>query len=628
MSETMCNVGATRRQFVKACAAVSVAATLTTGAVPALADKAAADATAGEGDSESRTPSNMVPGYYTQVDWLGEKPVVAEDRIAATADYDVVVVGCGHSGAQVALAAAEEGLSVAVVERCEEDGLLEIGSEVGTFNSTYVQQRWGIPESDLSEVLDEFVKRGNGQVNPAIIRKYVFNSGETFDHYVETIQNSRYAGILDEDCAFLHVNINEDGTQNYSNYPIVESGGRSWAGCVMFKVARDATEDPSGGRGHNGPLMLRAQIERAQELGTTLYWGHKAIVLDQAESGAVTGVVCEAPDGSCIRLNAGKGVAVCCGDFSTNPEMVSSLLPELLEWNLRNGMTYDEALSGLTGMGRDGYGQKMCCWAGGYIEEAPRATQQAGTVSNGKADIPAGPFGAASFLELNRYGKRFMNESDYYSARGVTARQPKGLVATVTDTQYIKSVANSGIYHGGPNFGRGYFYDDVVSSFEEAGKTPGEHEVSVASIQYRGKATVYTANTLEELAGYLGYEGDAVQMFVAEVERYNQMCEQGHDDDFGKDPSCLVPVNQPPYFGWVGQNNGSVSLGLVTLSGMVTDENFNVLDGDLNPIEGLYVAGNCLGGRYANVYPGVVAGNSIGMAITHGRVLGKYLASL
>lgn len=125
-------------------------------------------------------------------------------------------------------------------------------------------------------------------------------------------------------------------------------------------------------------------------------------MLDQAGSGAVTGVVCQASDGSYVRLNAGKGVAVCCGDFSTNPEMVASLLPELLEWNLRNGMTYDEALTSLVGMGRDGYGQKMCCRAGGYIEEASRATQQAGTVSNGKADIPAGPFGAASFLELNR----------------------------------------------------------------------------------------------------------------------------------------------------------------------------------------------------------------------------------
>ena len=45
-------------------------------------------------------------------------------------------------------------------------------------------------------------------------------------------------------------------------------------------------------------------------------------------------------------------------------------------------------------------------------------------------------------------------------------------------------------------------------------------------------------------------------------------------------------------------------------------------------IKGLYAAGNCLGQRYGVGYSTPSAGNSIGMAMTHGRVAGKIMAAL
>lgn len=44
-------------------------------------------------------------------------------------------------------------------------------------------------------------------------------------------------------------------------------------------------------------------------------------------------------------------------------------------------------------------------------------------------------------------------------------------------------------------------------------------------------------------------------------------------------------------------------------------------------IKGLYAAGNCLGQRYGVGYSTPSAGNSIGMAMTHGRVAGKIMAA-
>jgi hypothetical protein len=101
------------------------------------------------------------------------------------------------------------------------------------------------------------------------------------------------------------------------------------------------------------------------------------------------------------------------------------------------------------------------------------------------------------------------------------------------------------------------------------------------------------------------------------------------DLDYGKDAKAMLPINEAPYYGVKGNNaHGSDSIGLVTLAGVLTDDNMQVLDKDYKPIKGLYVAGNTLGGRYGVGYTTPCAGNSVGMAMTHGRVLGKYAAKL
>ena len=65
--------------------------------------------------------------------------------------------------------------------------------------------------------------------------------------------------------------------------------------------------------------------------------------------------------------------------------------------------------------------------------------------------------------------------------------------------------------------------------------------------------------------------------------------------------------------------------GLVTLAGLETNNNLQVLNVSGEVIPGLYAAGNCLGERYGNSYATPFAGNSIGMAMTHGRVAGKII---
>jgi succinate dehydrogenase/fumarate reductase flavoprotein subunit len=138
--------------------------------------------------------------------------------------------------------------------------------------------------------------------------------------------------------------------------------------------------------------------------------------------------------------------------------------------------------------------------------------------------------------------------------------------------------------------------------------------------------TVYGANTLEDLAGYLGYAGECGQNFVKTIEHYNTLCQKGVDSDFGKDARAMIPIDEPPFYGCAYENDGTMTPILSTVAGILTDNRLRALDKDGNPIKGLFAAGNTLGGRYGLGYSTPFAGNSIGMALTHGWLAGKFAA--
>ena len=67
---------------------------------------------------------------------------------------------------------------------------------------------------------------------------------------------------------------------------------------------------------------------------------------------------------------------------------------------------------------------------------------------------------------------------------------------------------------------------------------------------------------------------------------------------------------------------------LATLSGLMSDDKLRVLNKEGKPIKGLFACGNTLGGRYGLGYSTPFAGNSIGMALTHGWLAGKFATSI
>ena len=601
-----------RRDFLKGAALGSAAIATSTTAGIAVADEVAA---VGSGQMY----------YSTGVNWLPEAPVIDDVEIVEVKNYDVVVVGAGHAGTQAGLAAAEAGASVAVLESTPEDMYRPLGGEMGVWNSKYMQEAFGLAEYNLGDVIDEFQKRALGYVNPMIIASYVNNSGEMFDNLVSILHETEEGtATLDREVFFTHEQKDYATGTARTEYPIHCGGWRSWCSDAQFQG--EISHETIQGVASRSKLPIVAQCvrDKAASLGAEWHFETTGVLLTQNEAGDVTGVIAKNAEGNYVKYEANKGVIVATGDFCNDPDMVWGLLPDIAEWYMRSGMTLEQAKESWFGFsGRTGTGHKMCCWAGGLIEELPGrgAMNQGGGVS--------GPWGTAPFLWLNKDGVRFCNEASSQTNKGNCARQPFGLMALFTDAKWEQSVCAAGVEHGGPNYGRPVYYEELADDMNAAAAAGAEgYPCRSVCIIERSTTQVYSAQTIEELAAILGYDEETIPTVVESINRYNELCYAGVDTDFGKNIEAMIPVDEPPFFGVIGDNGACTSVGLVTLCGMVTDEKQNVLDANRKPIKGLYVAGNTLGGRYGLAYSTPTGGNSIGMALTHGRLAGKLVASL
>jgi len=209
-------------------------------------------------------------------------------------------------------------------------------------------------------------------------------------------------------------------------------------------------------------------------------------------------------------------------------------------------------------------------------------------------------------------------------AAQVTDMQPDGLLATVTDANWYNMMKLASLDHGAPNYGRPVYFQELRQDMQNVPVgDPNGGQCRSCTVAERMASTVLAANTLDELADMMGYEGEAKQNLLNTVQHYNEMCQNADDTQFGKDSKYMQAINTPPFYGCVGQNAHNENVGLVTLAGLETDNDLQVVKADGTPIGGLWAAGNCLGYRYGAGYATPFAGNSIGMAMTHGRVAGK-----
>ncbi len=597
-----------RRDFIKAAGATAAVAGLAANA--ALADEAAAP--------EQYTGARPLGYMNDPTDWLGEKPEVAESDIVDTVEVDVVVCGGGHAGTACAMAANDAGATVAVIEKAaSEEEHKYIGGEFANFNSEFLKSR-GFGDYDLGAITREFCIRAGGRCNQSLIAKYVENSGPCLDAMLASVPADDE--ILTEEQLCVHVAY---GHTTGADYPIYSGGYYTWAGDTQFWGPYN--DQPVDGVASFSTItkMWNYTIDRITQENATWYWGQEAVVCTQDEDGAVTGVIAKDADGAYHKYVAKKGVVLATGGFEANGEMCWDLITELAEWNERCGLKKEDYVNGSVCMTtNDGAGHKMGCWAGGFIEANPRATMDMGGGAGG-------PWGHSPFMMVNAEGKRFMNEASVCQYSPATRRQPVGLTCAITDSKWLQTVQKASVDHGCPNYTRPQYYDDLVTDMAAVVDAGAEGAgVRSACITERNLATVYGADDLETALRYAGYSDEVIPTILDEVAKYNEMCYAGQDTQFGKDADCMIAIDEPPYYTAPGSNSATQTMVMVTLCGLDTDENMNVLGQNRTPIKGLYAAGNTLGGRWGANYSTPAGGASIGMAGTHGYVLGQYLAGL
>ena len=623
-----------RRDFLKGAAAAA--------GVGAIAAVAGCSPSASSGNSDSSTstspadgaiaPGDLVGGTICSEDWLGTMPEITEDMVSETVDADIVVLGGGHAGTQAALSASQAGAKVVVVEAQPEDTFWCFGDDICAYNSKWITEK-GFGGYDLGDITAEYCRRGLGRVSPAVIKLFVENSAEMFDNMVSVIPDT--SDMLDLEGGRCIIQIAYDKPDG-SYYPVEQSGYKAWATTVQTIQTVNPTEVIPGRRITRLTEFETYARRAAEENGAQWFFGTRAEALIM-DGEAVVGAYAKKEDGSYLQLNAAKGVLLATGDFSADPKMVWNLLTDVSEWGARAGLKEGDIFGG----GRDGMGHKLGCWAGGAMEAHPRPSM------NVMGGVP-GPWGTSGFLTLNAKGKRFMNEAMAQLTSSAVLRQPLDTIAVVTDANYMKNVQSAGLDHGAPNWGfpsgieRMQKEMDALTAGPEGGMVTGVGIAGVNEInthspneEPNGSATdgmpstVFKADTLEELLGYMGYEGDTLQTALEEIAHYNELCHAAHDSDYGKDAEFMIPVETAPFYGSAGNNDGTTSTGLVTLAGLVTDENLNVMKADRTaPIKGLYAAGNTVGQRYGMAYATPSAGNSMGMAMTHGYMAGKIMAAL
>lgn len=332
---------------------------------------------------------------------------------------------------------------------------------------------------------------------------------------------------------------------------------------------------------------MRALAGLAAKEGVEFFYNTPGVQLVK-EGDRIVGVIGKDMDGNYIKFLAKKGVILATGDYQNNSMMVKRFCPDMCEFDKKQShKTGDGHLMGMmVGAQIEPVGHTHMCHD---FDSAPSAM----------GDFPC--------LKVNENGERFCNEEiAHISVNNVLRYEPRpGWYTMVFDSDYQKQAEEMGSRVVPPETLENYipgFNPDMEGVRQELLDT-------------------HRADTLEELAEMCGIPADNL---VASVNRYNELCEKGFDDDFGKLPKYMKPIKTAPFWGLHKHIRVSA-----ICSGLLVNTNLQVLDADRKPIPGLYAAGNTAGqvtGKQE--WPMYLSGMGVGWPYCSGRLAGKYVGSL
>jgi fumarate reductase flavoprotein subunit len=478
---------------------------------------------------------------------------------------DIVVIGTGGAGMCAAVSAVNGSAKVIVFEKANyPGGTTNMAGGIFAADSK-MQHQAGITYT-RDEAFKMFMDYVHWRVNARLVKAFIDRSAST----IEWLENNGVEFV------------GEPQSYNPECYRTVHSTkGR--------------------GLGHGGTILVQTLMNRAKDKGAEIHFATpvRKIVKDRER---IIGVIAEDESGNTIQVNS-KAVIIATGGFAANKDMIKQY----------SGFDLGRDLIILHNLKLTGDGIQMA-WEVGAAAEA-MGPHLCGKNIPGPGIEGARPWIVKNQLRIaegqphlwiNQQGERFLDE-------GIVLNNPYTSNALVKQKNKCAYVI---------------FDENIRKHMEEVGVDfewnvwPGKKIIDLdGQVQQcidEGNENVFMANSMEELGNKINVHPGVLQNTVHE---YNECCEKGHDDLFGKNPKYLRPIKQPKFYAL-----RVVPIAYGTLGGIKINEKTEVLDENNEVIPGLYAAGNDACGLFGDppTYDYIhLAGGALGFAVNSGCIAGE-----
>lgn len=555
------------------------------------------------------TPEEAISYFAKKVTYEAEEP--------QTIDTDVLVVGMGGTGCAAFMAACE-----AQAEAGQEVSVLAI-EKTGRYGGTSA-----LTSSMLAINPEEFeAQYNNGE--DYIDLDYA-NDARINSPYVEQGKENGYNEIL----------YAEDSELDYFWDLYLEESGPTldWLISHGFYFGQEPTADfyadelygnfeYAGTMGDQCKMEVKgyfdSMIEDAVELGGQymLFTELTDLIYDE-ENGRVTGVTAvSTKDGTEYTINA-KVVVLGTGGMGGDKELWGEHCNISTAWEV-DGLDGNDgkALAACWNLGAGDYGVMtgMNVHTGApsvILQDYPIVTLEdeldpwiGRTATYSVNDIPLFMVTCRDTLFVNTEGERYASESPTWPMT-FAWWLPGDRYYSITSQARLEDLAENGFTH----FNTNVFKHHGYNTFPTNTAIPEMFDVVDSAIE---AGCCVEADTLEELAEALGMSDTSV--LPATVATYNSYCEEGVDEDFGKEADYLIDLgDEGPWYAFFGQAMPYTSDG-----GLSIDHDFHVTKEDGTELGGIFCAGtDCMGYQ-----PAPFGGTYQGWAFMTGRIAGTNAAN-
>lgn len=483
------------------------------------------------------------------------------------AKFDVVVVGAGNAALCAAISARENGASVLVLEKGPEH---KRGG-----NSFFTDGAIRFAYNDLEDIRRIMPELSDEEADVLVMPEY---SGDDYYNDLMRVTDGQsqpdLANQLVSKSYETIVWMRKQGVEfelNYDNQSFKKDDKIHFWGDLPVKTKE------------KGIGLMKSLFQRAKEVGIEIWYEAAAtkLVTDQNR---ISGVVVQRNDEE-TTVEA-KSVLLACGSFEANKEMRSKHLGPEWEAAAVRGTEFNtgDGLTMAVEAGAQTFGEWAGCHSIGTDYNVPRV---------GDFNKPGDIFKKHSYplgIMLNKDGHRFVDE-------GADFRN-------YTYAKYGREILKQ------PGHAAYQIFDSKVRPILRK-----EYNLE--------EATVYEAETLEQLVDQLPV--DKLQ-FLDTIKKYNEAVQDGEFNPSikdGKTTSGLNPektnwaqrIEQGPFYAF------PVTCGITfAFGGLHVNTNGEVLNKEQEPIQGLFAAGEMVGGIFYKNYPG-------GSGLMSGAVFGKISGS-